>query len=63
MPVDTNILIFKLKNEMNDREFLELLKARGILAIGFGLQTIRMVTHLDFTDEKLALAKKILKTI
>jgi threonine aldolase len=63
MPVDTNILIFKLKDEMNDRKFLNTLKKRGVLAIGFGPQTIRMVTHLDFTDKELELTGQVLKQV
>ena len=55
--------IFKLINEINDKEFLNSLKEKGIIAIGFGPQTIRMVTHLDFTDEMLVRTKDILKSL
>jgi len=60
MPVDTNILVFKLMEDINDKLFLDKLKEKGLLAIGFGIQTIRMVTHLDFTEEMLQDAKAIL---
>jgi threonine aldolase len=63
MPVDTNILIFRLVPDMKDRDFLNILKDKGLLAIGFGPQTIRMVTHLDFTQQMLSEAKKILGRI
>lgn len=53
MPVDTNIIIFKLNESTKEKEFIETLKSNGILVVGFGPQTIRMVTHLDFTDKHL----------
>ncbi len=59
--VDTNIVVFTLKAEINPVDFLTRLKEHGILAIGFGPQTIRMVTHLDFTDEMLEILAAILK--
>lgn len=49
-PIQTNIVVFKLVDEIKDIDFLATLKEKNILAIGFGPQTIRMVTHLDFTD-------------
>lgn len=53
MPVDSNIIIFKLNEGTKEKEFIENLKSNGILVVGFGPQTIRMVTHLDFTDKHL----------
>ena len=53
MPVDTNIIIFKLNESIKQKEFIEILRSNGILVVGFGPQTIRMVTHLDFTDKQL----------
>jgi threonine aldolase len=53
IPVETNIIIFKLPKGINENEFIERLKSNGILAAGFGTETIRMVTHLDFTDNQL----------
>jgi threonine aldolase len=63
MPVDTNILIFKLSPEITEKEFLNKLKDKGLLAIGFGPQTVRMVTHLDFTEKLLEQTKIILNGI
>jgi threonine aldolase len=63
LPVDTNIVVFKLVDEWNDVLFLETLKQKGMLALGFGPQTIRMITHLDFTDEMLEKSKKVLSEI
>ncbi len=61
VPVYTNILIFKLIDQINPTEFSKWLKENGILANPFGKQSIRMVTHLDFDDEMLDEVIKILK--
>ena len=53
LPVDTNIVIFDLKPGMNAEQFIEKAASKGIKVAAFGKQTIRMVTHLDFTDEML----------
>lgn len=53
LPIQTNIVVFKLVDEIKDTDFLETLKEKNILAVGFGPQTIRMVTHLDFSDSML----------
>ena len=54
LPVHTNIIIFKLKDQVPSDVFLEKLKAEGIIANTMGKQCIRFVTHLDFNDEMLA---------
>jgi threonine aldolase len=53
MPVETNIIIFKIKEEIKEADFIEKLKSNGILVAGFGPKMIRMVTHLDFDDNQL----------
>ena len=50
-PVDTNIIIFSLEEGIDVNNFLNQLKAKGILALGFGGNSIRMVTHLDINDD------------
>jgi threonine aldolase len=50
LPVETNIIVFRLAEVVSQSSFLEMLKRNGILAVGFGPQTIRFVTHLDFSD-------------
>lgn len=62
-PIETNIIIFKLNDKYSDKTFLQLLKESGILASDFGPQTIRFVTHLDFTEDMLEVVIKVLKTI
>jgi threonine aldolase len=50
MPIDTNILIFSVDDVDG---IMEKLKNNGILAVAFGANQIRLVTHLDFTDDML----------
>jgi len=47
---ETNILIFRLKEHVQEGSFLQFLKQNQILAVGFGPHTIRFVTHLDVED-------------
>lgn len=61
IPVETNILIFRIT--MNENDFLARLREKGILASAFGPRTIRFVTHLDFTEEMMNQTMDILKSI
>ena len=61
LPVDTNIVIFGLKGELTAQHFVSKLEDKGILCVAFGLQEVRFVTHLDFDDEQLENAVKILR--
>jgi threonine aldolase len=63
LPVETNIVVFKLIDLMKDTDFLNSLESKGVRAIGFGPQTIRMVTHLDFTEKMLDELSIVLKSI
>ncbi|WP_303312005.1 low specificity L-threonine aldolase [Hymenobacter sp. BT730] len=54
LPVETNLVIFRLQDAQPAAAFLEHLKQHGIMASSFGPQMIRFVTHLDVTDEMLA---------
>jgi len=63
LPVDTNIVIFNLHSKISGAEFEKKLTKKNIKIAAFGKQTIRMVTHLDFTDEMLGEAEKQLKQI
>lgn len=52
-PVQTNILIFDVNSPYTAATYLEKLLQHDIKATAFGPQTIRFVTHLDFTEEML----------
>jgi len=62
MPVDTNIVIFNLTDKYTAVSFEEALKPFNIKLAAFGKQTIRFVTHLDFTDDMLTKVIEVLKT-
>lgn len=49
-PVDTNIIIFTIGDADSD-EFVLKLADKGILALAIGPGRVRMVTHLDITDD------------
>lgn len=53
LPVKTNIIIFKLKQEVNTSQFLNHLQQNNIKTVSSGPQTIRLVTHLDIKTEDL----------
>jgi threonine aldolase len=63
MPVDTNVLIFNLNKKMSGADFEKKMLAKDIKISAFGKQTIRMVTHLDFTDDMLERTVKVLKKL
>ena len=52
LPVETNIVIFSL-HDRSPADFVEQLKRRGILAISFGPNHVRMVTHLGVDDRQI----------
>ncbi|HMN91579.1 MAG TPA: threonine aldolase, partial [Saprospiraceae bacterium] len=62
-PVLTNIVIFDVKPPHTAASFLKLLAEKGIRATAFGPQTIRFVTHLDFTEAMLQQTLAILNEL
>jgi threonine aldolase len=62
-PVKTNIVIFDLKAPHTAESFLESLKLKGILAVPFGPQTVRFVTHLDVTEAMIDRTISILQSV
>ncbi|MGG7035918.1 MAG: threonine aldolase family protein [Flavobacterium sp.] len=47
-PVETNIIIFSLKEGLNENLFIEKLKEKNIHISSMGKGKLRMVTHLDY---------------
>lgn len=62
MPVNTNIIIFKLRDEVPSDVFIKYLKELGIIANTMGKQTMRLVTHLDVNDDDLSKILQVLKS-
>jgi threonine aldolase len=50
LPVETNIVIFRVKDHVNADELVLKLKEKGILCFTMGKQQIRFVLHLDVTE-------------
>lgn len=61
--VETNIVVFDLKSGLQAKSALELLRQRGVLALPFGAGTVRMVTHLDVSDEQIDRTINILQEL
>jgi threonine aldolase len=62
-PVDTNIIIFSLRNAEDVNKFLKSLEGLGVLALGFGGNSIRMVTHLEIKDEMINFLSEKIQTL
>ena len=62
-PVHTNIVIFDLIGNLMADDFLKKLSEKGVQAVPFGPQTVRFVTHLDFTEEMLEVTLVILRDL
>ncbi len=50
-PIETNIIIFELNDDVDESLFLNSLKNKNIHIIGMGSNKLRMVTHLDYTNQ------------
>lgn len=48
--VETNILIFSLTPQVNESQFMEILKQKNILISSMGQGKLRIVTHLDYRE-------------
>ena len=62
-PIETNIVIFNVVDDIDDLAFINRLGDAGILLISMGNGKLRMVTHLDFTEEMLEIVVKTLNHI
>lgn len=49
-PIETNIVIFELNDDVDEFAFLNKLKEKNILIISMGRNKLRIVTHLGYTD-------------
>lgn len=59
-PIETNIIIFNVIDTINEQDFINWMNKAGILLISMGHGKLRMVTHLDFTEEML---QSVVRTI
>ncbi len=62
-PIETNIIIFNVIDSIKEQDFMDKLNKAGISLISMGQGKLRMVTHLDFTEEMLDIVVKTLHAI
>ncbi|MEE1963306.1 GntG family PLP-dependent aldolase [Allomuricauda taeanensis] len=63
-PIETNIIIFEIdESKMTSKRFLDQLTENHVSIIGMGQGKLRIVTHLDYTDEMHRHFVKVLKSI
>jgi threonine aldolase len=60
LPVQTNIIIFKLIDGISTDEFIKYLNKNNIVANTMGKQTMRFVTHLDVNDVDLEMVIQVI---
>jgi len=63
LPVETNIVIFELKDEISQEDFMKKLNDNNIYIVSMGGGKLRMTTHLDFNDEDLEVVLSTLDEI
>ena len=61
-PTETNIVIFYLSDEISEEKFMQDLLKKNIKISGMGQGKLRIVTHLDYTDEMHGKFLEILKS-
>ncbi|NRD22479.1 aminotransferase class I/II-fold pyridoxal phosphate-dependent enzyme [Winogradskyella litoriviva] len=62
-PIETNIVIFELNDDVDEAKFLNSLNEKNIRIIGMGSNKLRMVTHLDYTDQMHDKLLEVLKVL
>lgn len=63
LPVYTNIVVFEIVDTIDYNSIIHKLAEKNLKVVSFGSQQIRMVTHLNFTDDMLSEAISILKSL
>lgn len=63
LPVSTNIVIFSLQAPLDSAAVVKALGEKGVLALPFGPDKVRFVTHFDASAEHIRRAVEVLKAI
>lgn len=61
LPVETNIVVFGVSDAFTVEQVLAELAKKEVFAVPFGPGQIRLVTHLDFTNDKLDYTTEVLR--
>lgn len=62
-PIETNIIIFELNDDMNGSDFLKRLDEKNVRISNMGEHKLRIVTHLDYTDDMHERLLTLLKSV
>ena len=63
-PIETNIIIFEINQDyLSEQDFIEKLLEKDIHLIGMGSSKLRIVTHMDYSDQMHDTLLKTLKTL
>ena len=62
-PIETNIVVFEVNDTISEVDFLNKLKEKNIHIIGMGTNKLRIVTHLDYTNNMHEVVLKTLKSL
>ncbi len=62
-PVETNIVIFYLENASDEGDFMKQLQKENIRISNMGQGKLRIVTHLDYSEEKHQKFLKVLRSV
>ena len=63
LPVVTNIVVFEVVDDIDYTSIINKLAEKKLKSVAFGPQQIRLVTHLNYTDDMHSEAIKILKSL
>ena len=63
MPVETNIIIFEVKENYTAKSLAEALKAHDILVIAISPTQVRMVFHLDITEKMVTETIRVIEVL
>lgn len=63
LPVETNIILFKLETVEKANSFINILNKKNILALSTGGGWVRFVTHIDITEQMISFLVKELKNL
>jgi threonine aldolase len=63
MQVETNIVIFEVTGEKKASYYVEALKREGVSTVATSPATIRMVTHLDVSEEDIVKTRNAINKV
>lgn len=63
LPVETNLVIFRVAQPLNAARIMSALGEHDVHSIDFDRQSVRLATHLDFTDDMLSRTIEVIKKL